>query len=1283
MPLVSKVRRRVKDPVGERWWGDPIFFQFLSSLQESESKRVEECIENYFPTVKNVAASYYSTRKYDRPQPVLNEDVWALAHDFTVRHFAPAMSGAELTDAPSYAWTLRPWTTPGFPLNEVWPSKGTALQDVRFWDFFGQYMDADFAWDVLWGSTVKSDELRPPEKIELNELRTFLSGPLHHALGCGVMFGDMNSKLYSSKITWSTIGRSTFMKEWHEIMSRLPHKDCFGTDLSNQDASMCQRAMLEQAEIRFSMLARDLQTERNHRRCVNLYRQIVFSFLVLAKGEVVQKDTGNPSGSVNTIGDNTMLNFKFMAYTWLMLWLEEYGQRLPDFILSPEASYVFYVSNVSANLIGDDAEWSVSSVAQRVWQPDRIKRFLASIFIIIKFEFSEPKLIHELEYCSHSTKIFFGQYVPVMDFERGVASLAWKGHLIDYEPGVKRIGFQPHYALRRALDIRREGFWNDELFSIADRYSRWIMTEHAQLLHKPAPGGPLAGITLSELLSSYMPEGSIRSLYTMREGSEKQSKLEAPAANPVGAFKKVECVSSTLFISSNFMLDAGPSAGLASKFATGLLNRAAPVVGAVGRKVADAVTNTIGNPFEAHHRVAHERNTRERQERLQKEARSLENLRARTRAVAEKVGQIERASGLLDRKATRGTIGGIKTDSQTKGISKDKMPPKGSLKKAVHKEVKKEMKKKVSFKGRSKKGRKSKKGRSKKGKKGYQLKTGRNNKYGVGASYFSFQHAQFKGEDLWVPLELNGNDGSHLSLGSDVNGTIIIQQKISPTNWIPNSRAQRLVSLFEEVKFIELWVGFKSSMAPGNVGGKLRIFYEADMDDVLPANYATPAGSALSNWLIHPGKTWDIAHKGTQWFKVPVHLCKGPMGGWFFVDSVGVHTDAERYGGQVAIAIEEQWNTVGSSGQIPAAGLSSVGNLLIKYTIGVQTAAEEDISAGGANRLVFLNQTVAAFAYARPTNSNTVLYPTQTNLTQNNAVLIQAARPASGNAWAAYAGSAVNISFPMYVMNTAAGDVFFFAEPGIYYVTMFVNTYVSSDFAATGANDSGLGSFVHVGSGPGSVGDQDYLTAVSGLAHANAGPFSSAWVSVIDPFNDGFRTNWQTGTGGSATFGGGVGGNAIQFNAFQAAPTIVPALRKMSLEKRRDFVEQHLAKMLGRPARNWRSPAEMKSSVRDEILQVLSSSPEQFRELLRLREQKDGLSLSLTPADETEARVTTMSEIDEKEAAARAAQRASEAPQVEALRAELALLKQKDEERWLKLRPGREREPARASSLKA
>jgi len=583
MPLRGRIRRRAKEP-RDRWWGDKLFFDFFQTLPRGEQEHIEQALQEYFPSQKSHFASYHSTRKYDRPQPVLNRQLWNISREWTIQHFYPAMGGAKLTSPSMYAWTLRPWTTPGYPLNWRWPTKADALADDEFWDFYEQYRKAHFAWDVLWGSTVKSDELRPPEKIALSELRTFLSSPLHHNVALGEMCADMNDRLARSTSTWCTLGRSAFHRDWHDMLARLPHKNFFGADLSNQDASMFREAMLEQAEIRFEMYDRAHQTDENWERLSNLYIQIVYSLIVLAQGEVVEKDSGNPSGSGNTITDNTMILFRLLSYSWLMLWLEHY-ETFDRFSFQEEFHYTYYISKVSANLIGDDLLLNEHDDVLAVFHIRGIVRVLWSLFVVMKPEFEEPiQDLCKLSYCSHTSMRYYGTYVPVMEFSRGVASLAWKGASLLHRQGKPQDDPSVHYTLQRVLDIRREGFWNEQLFRLADSLARWILETHRELLAIPARTGPLAGTTLENIMSAYLTPSALIYLYTGKEGLAKQCSFEAVRPTASKLCSRVSSCTLTSLMSRNL-----------SK------NTAAALVAAQlvkGKTVKEAVHDTFVEPLE-------------------------------------------------------------------------------------------------------------------------------------------------------------------------------------------------------------------------------------------------------------------------------------------------------------------------------------------------------------------------------------------------------------------------------------------------------------------------------------------------------------------------------------------------------------------------------------------------------------------------------------------------------------------------------------------------------------
>jgi len=1120
------------------------------------------------------SAAYKSIGKHAyRPPLEIDMARWAKVWTWMVKFFQPFLGNSKVKTFDDIINEVDNTGSPGWPWCMKFSSKHDFYQQER------AYCENEWSnghlrmWQTFTQVTVKG-ELREYDKVLNDNLRTILPVCAVNTMKGQRLFRDMQQRHSAANLFCDTaIGADIFHGGTNRIAAKWA-KFPFGVsyDIEACDSNLFEFFLMTLADFKFAMLAPIFQTKDNYRRIIHYYVQICKTPLVMPDGWVFEKGPfgsgGNLTGHVCTAFDNDMFA-KFLEF-WS--WAED-----------PLATLGEYLAFCSPLGLADDRTWTQKIEDQRM-TPDRhayiVRRdfgvtLTSTCWSMVPWEqlnFLSFNLEWDDEY-----QMFF--HAPHTD--RILCSLQWpKGNK------------EPVKILARLLNIRIATWGNHTLRPIIAQ----LFWDYVDFHDRSYTYDPM----WIAIKRAYYTDRELGIFYSGEEFGSR------PLVSTIHSSEyAVRAVSQTPERITSFLEESfrqpikltDPSKahwGAAGRAATHLVNYAAKPLGAFAEAAGSAVVRNFGNPFLS--RKENSQRDLERQyplpDRLQHSI-TTERLRSATKRAETLVGL--------------------------------KMPPKGSKKiKSSLKQAKKAIQKaerKVSFKG-SKKGRsrKGKKRKSKKGNRGYQMKTGKNNKFGVGASYFSFQRAQFKGEDLWVPIQLTGNDGTKTSVGQDQPGTIIISQKISPTNWIPNSRAQRLVSLFEQQRFVELWIGFKSSMAPGNVGGKLRIFYESDMDDVLPANYAAPSGSALSNWLIHPGKSWDIAHKGTQWFKVPVHLCKGPMGGWFFVDAVGVHTDAERFGGQIAIAIEEQWNTIGSSGVIPAQSsnpFTSVGNLLIKYTIGVQTAAEEDISAGGMNRLQL--STTTAPRYANPTNANTSLYPQQTVLVQTNAVQIVANPITTGNTfWQAYAGFSNNIAFPMYVLNNSSNnrDIFFFAEPGLYYFHWLVNIYQQADYGAA-ATPTGPSNLQHFGAGPGSVSDVDQCLMVGSTTGSSSGPYVSGFLSVIDPINDGFGITWTNGSG-SATYTGSSSNRLLQLNVFQIAPTITGALKKMTLERRTEFLGQYMTKLQGQPFKSWRNPIEMKTSVRDEILQVLSS-PDQLRKILQLQKDDDKESLDVTAFQPSQA----------------------------------------------------------------
>jgi len=504
MHLEGRVVRRTKDKVKNQ--DDPYFAEFV---REKLGANPSNLFTKYGLAQPNKAAGYKSLIKYDKEQPTLRGEMWALAGAWTERHFN-CMSNAEVwTDFQEVRRCLDMKSSSGFPWNcdPNLKKKGDFYNHPESMNFCQAYWDClkeSQAAPVFWTNNVK-EELRDTEKIAQNKLRTFVGSPVQHVHACTQIFGDMNNKFYESANTgehWSFVGSTKFFRGWNKLFQRLSkHPNAFELDESEYDSSLFREAMYGMAEFRFRMLAPEHQTEENRNRIWNLYVEIVDSVIVTQDGDVVSKNTGNPSGSANTIVDNTVILFRLLAYAWLCL-CEDH--RRGEF-----ANYGRFMENVEAALNGDDNTWTCSDDVVSWFNALNVSLVWSGIGVTTKFGDSpEPRKLEDCTFLSMGFRKLGDQYVPIPEGEKMLCSMAY--HLKSATP---------RWSLLRACALRVETFWDDTCRKLLSEYIQWLNKQYNAELHSPQDENDvLDRFTYQDVWSVFKTDSEIRQLYLSEEG---------------------------------------------------------------------------------------------------------------------------------------------------------------------------------------------------------------------------------------------------------------------------------------------------------------------------------------------------------------------------------------------------------------------------------------------------------------------------------------------------------------------------------------------------------------------------------------------------------------------------------------------------------------------------------------------------------------------------------------------------------------------------------------------
>lgn len=457
----------------------------------------------YLNVKKTLESGYKSISKYDKPHPVFNEEqqsAWNLSYDWTKRHFM-CMENSNIITSDEAITQLDKSTSCGFPWNLKYLKKKDFFQEEINREFLVSYWDElsreEPLWVPIWTCSQK-DELRSRAKVEEKKHRTFLVSPVEHTVSLGRMCLDMNERFYANNfVTWSFVGGTKFDGMWERLYNKLVEKpNGFELDETDYDASLFAEAMTDMCRMRIEFLHPSHRTPANVKRMQNLYASIVHSTIILEDGQIVQKSGGNPSGSGNTIVDNTLILFRLLAYAFILL-LSRTGD---------DPSYEDFMNLVRAFLNGDDNTLTVDDSIVGWFNATTIAAEWKKLGVVTKSDVWEPRPAMELGFLSHKFIDYGGYILPVPERSRILSSLY-------YGSDLDQIAW--HYLRANALRIE---CW-------PDKQTRQDVTDYISFLVREYPVEMRRSVTLSgfsgdirisnkQILSSWKTDEWIFSLYT-------------------------------------------------------------------------------------------------------------------------------------------------------------------------------------------------------------------------------------------------------------------------------------------------------------------------------------------------------------------------------------------------------------------------------------------------------------------------------------------------------------------------------------------------------------------------------------------------------------------------------------------------------------------------------------------------------------------------------------------------------------------------------------------------
>jgi hypothetical protein len=451
----------------------------------------------------NMAASLSSASKYDKVQPFVDEAAFLLSGEWTKNHFKPFMGGSGVVSEELALAEMDKTTSAGYPWNLTFMNKTEFLEDPVARRVLSEYWERISLPNnkivPIWTCSQKV-ELRPVEKILLNKIRTFTAAPVEHTVCANRLFLDMNNRFYrNANRTWSVVGMSKFLRGWDNLYHRLDvHPNAFALDESEYDSSLFARIMRECGEIRYSFLAHDYRTSENLERVAQIYDAIVNSVVLLENGDLVQKHTGNPSGSSNTIVDNTICLFRLKAYAWI--------RRCEK--LGFEASYATFISFVEAALCGDDNTFTVSDEVVAWFNARSISEEWSLLGITTTSDNYASRKLSDVDFLSQGFRYDekLEIWMPVPDTNKILCSVMWGSSVDDVR-----------WHLLRACALRMDSYGNLECRKTLDEYIDFLNTRYSEQMSGSIQVGRSLNIPMKLIRTVWKSDTFLDALYSGRE----------------------------------------------------------------------------------------------------------------------------------------------------------------------------------------------------------------------------------------------------------------------------------------------------------------------------------------------------------------------------------------------------------------------------------------------------------------------------------------------------------------------------------------------------------------------------------------------------------------------------------------------------------------------------------------------------------------------------------------------------------------------------------------------
>lgn len=461
-----------KNPLRQSHFSDPFFESFVS---ESGLSALD--LDHQFAHSSQTEVAFQKgIAKYFRPLPAIdNSPEWELAFQWVHRIIGPLCSNTSILSLEQVLPRSNLQASPGPLWRTFSDSKGAFLADPLGKRILNEYMASIFNMGgplTYWGAYLK-DELRPKYKVDEEKTRVFMCAPTEHFLALQAFSLDFNERIISEASSLHNpilVGMNMYAGSYNSLYKIFKQfLSIWCSDIGSYDASIAELWMIFVIRLRFESLKPSEQTFENLCAIVNLYRDILYTPVVLPDGTVVWVRR-EPSGHGNTAIDNSIILLLIYCYAWI--------------VSGAPINFDTFRRCVHLALFGDDSVVGTKEYSH-LFNPDLMLRLFTSWGIEVEFA-------PHLEFLGH----FFSWdptmqiVVPVFPYERMVGSLFLTGDHDFYN------------CVAKAFGLRTVAFTNKKAFTLVDMYCRWLLETYPK--HRDF------------MLPMYHTEHTLRSLHVGR-----------------------------------------------------------------------------------------------------------------------------------------------------------------------------------------------------------------------------------------------------------------------------------------------------------------------------------------------------------------------------------------------------------------------------------------------------------------------------------------------------------------------------------------------------------------------------------------------------------------------------------------------------------------------------------------------------------------------------------------------------------------------------------------------